>query len=124
MLETLAAPHAEVAAPAVRWHVATRIGFRVVFLYLTLYVLTAQMLGGLWIVQKIRPPNMGATGWMLRPIDWSAAHVFPVTQYSQALTGSGDKTIDWIHVFLLLVGSAAGALVWSVLDRRRPNYVS
>jgi hypothetical protein len=134
MLETLAAPDVAAAEapsvdpappPAPRWSALTRAAFRFSFLYVTLYVLTTQMLGGLWIVPRLQPPNMGATGWMLRPIEWTAAHVFHVTsQYSKVLTGSGDKTVDWIHAFLLLVLSAAAAIVWSLIDRRRPNYAS
>ena len=115
----------EPIAPApVRWRLATRLAFRISFLYFTLYVLTTQMIAGFWILPGIPPPNMGATGWMLRPIDWTAAHLFHVTQYTRTNTGSGDKTIDWIHAFLLLVLTAALTAVWSALDRRRPNYVS
>jgi hypothetical protein len=121
MLETVdVAP-----APAVRWSLSTRVAFRFCFLYFTLYVLTTQMLGGLWIVEKFTPPNMGATGWMQRPIAWTATHVFQVkSQYVTTLTGSGDKTIDWIHAFLLLVVSIAATAAWSIFDRRRPTYAS
>ena len=130
MLETLAPPLATVAVapdapPAVRWHAATRVAFRFTFLYFTLYVLTTQMIAGLWIIPKISPPNAGATGWMLRPIEWTAAHVFHAgQQYSRTNTGSGDKTVDWIHACLLLVISALVTAVWSALDRHRPNYAS
>ncbi len=111
--------------PPVRWNAATRVAFRFCFLYLGLYVLTTQMLGGIWIVPKPAPPNMGATGWMRGPIAWTAAHVFHVrSQYVTTLTGSGDKTIDWLHAFLLVVLAAAVTLVWSVADRRRPHYAS
>jgi hypothetical protein len=129
MLETLAPPEPAVAGveapPAERWHAATRAAFRFCFVYFTLYVLTTQMIGGLWVIPKVNPPDMGATGWMLRPIEWTAAHLFHATpQYSRVNTGSGDKTIDWIHAFLVLVFSAFATAVWSALDRRRPNYVT
>ena len=74
--ESLAPP----APPPVRWSSPTRVAFRFCFLYFTLYVLTTQMLGGLWIVPKISAPDMGATGWMQPAIDWTAAHVFHVSQ--------------------------------------------
>lgn len=133
MLETLPPPQIDAAetpptspapVPAVRWPAATRIAFRFCFLYFSLYVLTTQMLGGMWIqVPGPPPPNMGATGWMKGAIVWTANHVFRVQyQYVTNLTGSGDKTIDWIHAFLLLVLSAAVTMVWSIVDRRRPNY--
>jgi hypothetical protein len=117
-------PEPIVEAP-VRWSVATRVAFRFCFIYFTLYALTTQMLGGFWIIPKLQPPDMGATGWMLRPIDWTASHVFHVSsQYIRVNTGSGDKMIDWLHAFLLLVFSIAATAIWSGLDRRRPNYVS
>ena len=130
MLETQAPPQLETpplerVADAPRWRAATRIAFRFCFLYFGLYVLTTQMLGGLWIIPKIQPPDMGATGWMKRRIAWLASHLFHVTwQYSKTSTGSGDKTIDWIHAFCLVVFSAAATIVWSAIDRRRPNYSS
>jgi hypothetical protein len=109
--------------PAVRWNAATRIAFRFCVLYFGLYVLTTQMLGGLWPWTRV--PDMGATGWMKGAIVWSATHVSHVQrQYVTTLTGSGDKTIDWIHAFCLLVIAALGATVWSIVDRRRPNYVT
>lgn len=118
-------PAPEAPSQVVRWPVTTRIAFRFVFLYFTLYVLTTQMIGGLWIIPKIEPPNTGAEGWMLRPIQWTAAHVLHVTsQYVTVNTGSGDKVIDWIHAFLLLLFASAGTAIWSGLDRRRPSYVS
>lgn len=122
MLETLAPPE---PAAAIRWNLPTRIAFRFSFLYFGLYVLTTQMLGGLWIVPTLRPPDTGATGWMLRPIAWTADRVFHTRpDYVRQLTGSGDKTIDWVHVFLLLVFSIAATIVWSAVDRRRAHYAS
>lgn len=131
MLETLTPPQprdhdGEVRLAVVhRWNAATRVAFRFCFVYFGLYVLTTQMLGGLWIIPKIPFPNLGATGWMKGPITWLATHLFHVSwQYSTQSTGSGDKTIDWIHAFCLLVVSVAGAAIWSGLDRRRPNYTA
>src|SRR5436190_1190117 len=87
------------AEAPVRWSLATRLAFRFGFLYFGLYVLT------------------GATGWMLRPVRWTATYVFHVTsQYSLVNTGSGDKTIDWVHAFILLVFSIAATAIWSAVD--------
>jgi len=125
MFQTVETAVTPAAAPVARWSLGTRVAFRVCFLYFGLYVLTTQMLGGLWILPKLNPPDMGATGWMKRPIAWTATHVFHVHyQYVTTLTGSGDKTIDWLHAFLLLVLSAVAAALWSAVDRRRPNYVA
>ena len=125
MLESVGTAAGPATAPVAQWSAATRVAFRVCFLYFGLYVLTTQMLGGLWIVPKIAPPDMGATGWMKRPIVWAATHVFHVQhQYVTTLTGSGDKTVDWLHALLLLVFSTCAAAVWSAVDRHRPSYVA
>jgi hypothetical protein len=127
MLDTADAPVVAAAPlpPPAQWHAVTRVAFRFGFLYFGLYVLTTQMLGGLWIIPKFGPPDMGATGWMKGTIVWTATHLFHVhSQYVTNSTGSGDKTIDWIHAFLLLVFSAAATIVWSIVDRRRANYVT
>jgi hypothetical protein len=112
-------------SPAVRWRLATRVAFRFCFLYFGLYVLTTQMLGGLWLLPKPSPPDMGATGWMQGLVTWTAAHVFHVRyQYLMTETGSGDRTVDWIHAFVLLIACAAATTAWSILDRRRPQYAT
>jgi hypothetical protein len=45
-----------------------------------------------------------------------------VTQYHP--TGSGDTSLDYVLVFCFAVIAAFATLVWSVLDRRRPNYIT
>lgn len=115
-------PQPEAAQP-VRWRLRTRIAFRFCFLYFTLYVLTTQMLGGL--LAGVPLPNLGATGFLKDVLAWTANNVFKVSYpYVTTLTGSGDKTIDWMHAFCLLVVAVAGTTVWSIVDRRRANYTS
>jgi hypothetical protein len=96
------------AAPPVaeprRWSLGTRIAFRFTTLYFGLY-------------------NLGATGLMKGLATWSATSLFKVSHpFVTVNTGSGDKTIDWIESFWLLVFAAIGTAVWSALDRNRPNY--
>jgi hypothetical protein len=56
---------------------------------------------------------------------WTAAHVFLVKQpLVYTGSGSGDKAFDWVLAFCLLVCAALATVVWSVLDRRRVNYVA
>jgi len=118
------APRADIIEP-VRWNLGTKLAFRFTTLYFGLYVLTTQMLNGLWIVPKIGPPNLGATGLMSGLITAAANDVFHVGhEYVRVNTGSGDKTIDWLHAFCLLVIAVAGTAGWSALDRRRPNYAA
>jgi len=64
--------------------------------------------------------------WPMRQIVfWTAAHIFhahlPLVYTG---SGSGDKTFDWVLAFCLLVFSAVATCIWSVLDRKRENYVA
>jgi hypothetical protein len=112
-------------AQAPRWSLTTRIAFRFCFVYFGMFCLTTQILGGLFPLPKIDVPDP-ATLWPMRQIIfWTAAHIFRVAHplvYSGS--GSGDKTFDWVLAFCLFVIAVLATFVWSILDRRRENYVT
>jgi hypothetical protein len=123
--EALAAPaQPEPAPPAEvqpRWNLATRIAFRFSFLYFSLYVVTTQMLGGLLPFEWV--PNTRTAAFMQRIVSWVGVHVFRLgAPPSFQITGSGDKMVDYLQAFTLLVAAAVATVVWSVVDLRRPNY--
>ena len=104
-----------------RWSLARRIAFRFSFIYFTLYVVTTQMLGGLlpfgWV------PDLGDTGAMHRIYSWVGAHVLRLgAPIPFAPSGSGDKLVDWVQAFCILLFAAFAVAVWSIVDRRRPSY--
>jgi hypothetical protein len=109
-----------------RWTLATRIAFRFSLLYLGLYVLTTQMLGALIVIPgDWNMPELETLPPLRNLIAWTASHVFGVTQPLVITgSGSGDKTFDWVAAFCLLVISALATVAWSILDRRRENYVN
>jgi hypothetical protein len=114
----------ETAVPKEHWGLGLRIAFRFCFAYFTLFGLSNQILGGLFIIPKVNIPDL-ASLWPLRHITfWTARHIFHV-KYDLVYTGSGsgDKTFDWVLAFCLLIIAAAITCVWSILDRRRENYV-
>ena len=118
-------PQSESPAPVEHWGLALRIAFRFCVAYFTLFSLSNQILGGLLVIPKLNIPELSSL-WPLRHITfWTAAHVFRI-QHDLVYTGSGsgDKTFDWVLAFCLLVIAAAVTLIWSILDRRRPNYVA
>jgi hypothetical protein len=126
VLDSRSVPEPEAALRRIpeprRWSAATRIAFRFSFLYFGLYVLTTQMFNGMIVV-----PNWGFQPLEQLPpiknlLQWTATHVFHVTQPLVIFSGSGDKTIDWIAAFCLLVISTAGTLVWSIVNRRAIAY--
>lgn len=110
-------------ASVARWSLARLVGFRFCFVYLGLYCLSEQILGGLFPIPKVELPDLASLWPMRQIVFWTAAHVFHVTQpLVYQGSGSGDKTFDWVLAVCLLVMAAAATCVWSVLDRRRENY--
>ena len=123
--ESVAVQQSEARAPAEHWGLALRIAFRFCVAYFTLFSLSNQILGGLLIIPKLNIPELSSV-WPLRHITfWTAAHVFRI-KHDLVYTGSGsgDKTFDWVLAFCLLVIAAVITLVWSILDRHRPNYLT
>ncbi|MGO9255379.1 MAG: DoxX family protein [Bryobacteraceae bacterium] len=110
---------------AAHWSLSSLVGFRFCVIYFGLFCLTTQILGGLFPIPKVEIPDP-ATLWPTRQIVfWTAAHIFrvaPPLVYTGS--GSGDKTFDWVLAFCLLAIAALATGVWSVLDRRRENYVA
>jgi hypothetical protein len=113
----------EEPTPALRWSLATRIAFRFGFIYLGLYCLGTQVIRGLMPWSDLEAPDP-VTRWPVGPIvAWVAAHVFGITSPLVYFSGSGDKTFDWVFAFCLLLFAALVTALWSILDRRRGNYV-
>jgi hypothetical protein len=101
------------------WRPATRVAFRFFAVYSGLYVVMTQMLGGLIVLPKGSLPRVST---VMNPlVAWTGRHVFHVTT-NPALTGSGDKMYDWVQAFCLIMIAAAGALLWSILNRQRTRY--
>jgi hypothetical protein len=103
------------AAPA--WGPVKRILFRFAFVYLLLYNLPFP----LYYI-----PYVGeALGWYRAfwswLVPWTATNVFG-TVVTVRPNGSGDTTYNWVQVFCYLVLATAGALLWTLLDRRRTSY--
>ncbi len=106
-----------------RWSLARRVAFRFWLLYVGLYLLATQVLATI-LLPGIDVPDPGTLGPARAVVDWTARHVFGVSSELVVTgSGSGDKTFDWIQAFCALVLAGVGAVLWSALDRRRPNYV-
>ncbi len=97
--------------------------FRFSFIYFGLYILTTQMFwGGLapladWKELATLPPLRQAISWVARYL------LGVTTPLVIEGSGSGDKVFDWALVCLLIAIATLGTGIWSVLDRRRPNYL-
>src|SRR5579863_10719535 len=118
-------PHELGESQVRRWSLTCRVALRFCFVYFGLYCVATQILPGIFPVPNVDVPDV-ATLWPMRPIVlWTAAHILRVTHplvYED--TGSGDRTFDWVLLFCLLVVATAATGIWSVLDRKRENYVT
>lgn len=127
-LDTTAQPaevlEQETVVPKEHWSLALRIAFRFCVAYFTLFALSNQILAGLFVIPKVNIPELSAH-WPLRQITfWTAAHIFRIKRdLVYTGSGSGDKTFDWVLAFCLIVIAVLITCVWSILDRRRANYV-
>ena len=108
------------------WGVLHRTFFRFCLVYFGLYCLGTQILGGLaGSIPHLEIPGLSVV-WPLRQIVfWAGAHVFQVkSPLVYTGSGSGDKTFDWVFSFCLLLFAALAAVIWSLWDHRRNNYVA
>ena len=56
---------------------------------------------------------------------WFAAHILHFGRpISTKFTGSGDGLFGWMQVVFILVVALLATVIWSVLDRKRENYVT
>jgi hypothetical protein len=118
-----------------RWSLLSRILFRFAFVYLVFYcwpyagrsnlfdAIPNFGVGSMNDDDALHLTKLAEAPWRaLCP--WVAVHIFQqhgsVTQYH--VTGSGDTTLDYVLVFCFATIAAFVTLIWSVLDRRRPNY--
>src|SRR5262245_30407361 len=101
------------------WNLGTRIAFRFAFAYFVLYNFPFPL--------YLIPFTASIWGWYEemyhRVVIWVASHIlhlsYPITVFSN---GSGDTTYDWVLALCFLTVAVAATLIWSVLDRKRPNY--
>lgn len=112
---------------SVTWRLGTRLVFRFVFSYLILYSLYTydSLLGFLRFMVTGRFFDGLLDPLLHRIVPWVARHLLhlpkDITIFSNG-SGSGDTTYDWVLVLCELLLALAAALVWTALDRRRPNY--
>lgn len=108
-----------------RWSPLRRMVFR--YSFVTLGVGMA----GVWVLHMLlrsvgvsQQTVVGVAKWTaLHPLtDWLGEHVFGV-HVDWSYTGSGDTAANWVSIFTLLFVAVPITAVWSVLDRRRPDYV-
>ena len=103
----------------VGWATSTCVAFRLVFAYFVLYGFPFP-LG--WIHYTSYP----AEKWeQLKgvAIPWVGKHILHLSPDITVFpNGSGDKTYNYVEVLCYLAVALLVTVIWSLLDRRRPNY--
>lgn len=119
---TMVDPGAAVTArPA--WSAPARVAFRFLFLYFTMYCLADQIITGVLIIPEVDVPNLDTVRPFRDIVFWLGAHVFGMKMpLVFSGSGSGDKHFDWVVLFTILMIAILGALLWTVLDRKRQDY--
>jgi hypothetical protein len=88
-----------------------------------LYVVTTQMISSMVILPGARIPSLSVLAFVRDAFLWVGANVLRIgTPINIAGSGSGDKLLDWVQAFSLVLVSVGAAVIWSLLDRRRANY--
>ncbi|MFJ1561533.1 DoxX family protein [Streptomyces mirabilis] len=116
------------ALTAPKWNTAKLIAFRFSLAYIALFFLTEM---------RIMYPLLGVFGndlpqsalsrqyHVARPfVNWVADHVLHVDATLIEPVQSGDQAFFWVLAFTWFLGAVLVTLVWSLLDRRRENYVA
>lgn len=101
------------------WNIGQLIFFRFFTLLFALFIL---------LNPNVVAPFMYPLLWLINaPVNWLsnmvAQLVFHINHpLSDKMTGSGDRLIDFIHLFITFALSVAGTIVWSAADYRRRSY--
>jgi uncharacterized membrane protein YphA (DoxX/SURF4 family) len=95
---------AETAIPS-GWSLPTRLVYRFAASYFAIFFVPTFL---------FRPLDLVFAGWL----GISPALMNPPP------SGSGDKTVDWVHALTVLTLAVVVMVVWSVLDRKRRQYTT
>ncbi len=119
MLDLVRAAAAPAAAPmpTPTWSLGRRLGFRFTFAFFVLWIEPFPLDALPYTDVLGRPSELAwnaVTRWCGRLFLHRTLDVGP--------NGSGDTTVGWLQLAILLGASLAATLVWSLLDRRRARY--
>ena len=104
------------------WSLTQKVLFRFFCIYFVLYIAP-----WIWVAYITWIPGTGTLiGYYYQFIDWSvhSANQYLFHGYKElvAPNGSGDTSYNWTQLWLYLVVAFVVCFVWSLADRKRPNY--
>lgn len=103
----------------VNWGLLKKISFRYMFVYLILYSFPFP----LKYIPYLQYFSEKYEQCWKTLVPWIGKHILHVSYEINVLfNGSGDTTYHYIQLLCFLILSMAITLVWSAIDRKRPNY--
>lgn len=109
----------QMTEPPAQWGQAKLIGFRFAFAYFVFYSFPFPIT---WIpyTDYVIDKYSQFFDWL---VPWTAKHILHIPYpVKEVFTGSGDTTFNYVFNLLQLVVAIVAVVVWSLLDRKRPNY--
>ncbi|HUR20680.1 MAG TPA: hypothetical protein VMZ90_07720 [Vicinamibacterales bacterium] len=104
-----------------QWPAAARVGYRFLFAYLVLFSFPGPFAYLPFAVT--RAPSSWIYNATLALSRWTQIHLFGIpSPPPHSFTGSADTLYRYATYLDYLLIAAAAAVVWTLLDRRRPNY--
>ncbi|HYU35388.1 MAG TPA: hypothetical protein VEW48_24815, partial [Thermoanaerobaculia bacterium] len=100
------------------WSPGKRVLFRFAFSYLVLYNLPFPLKAIPWAGEIITKPYQDLWNGL---VPWAGKHLLGL-DVTVRHNGSGDKTFDYVQVLCFLILAVVATVVWTVLDRKRPEH--
>jgi hypothetical protein len=109
---------ADVLATTTRWSLTRRLSFRFVVLYVAIHLFPFP----LYYLPGLDRLAAWLGGWRGRFVHTIGMRVFQLPSELPSVGGCGDRADHFVAVPVEAAFALAGALLWSVLDRRRPSH--
>ena len=94
-----------------QWPTYKKTIFRFLSIYIFLFIMSNQfILSGVFnlVWQELIP--------------WFGETIMGLPEIDMKPTGSGDKMYNWVSILVYAIFALLGTIIWSLLDRKRPNY--
>ncbi|OEK06441.1 hypothetical protein [Roseivirga misakiensis] len=103
------------------WSIFRKIGFRFIYLFFALIILPFPFTTPLYLLDSYWLGQAFADFWSWTT-QFVGSNILGIEGFSNPVTGSGDKTYDWVQKLSVLGISVIGTIIWSAVDKRRKNY--
>lgn len=103
------------------WSPLRKVGFRFIFIFFLLFILPFPFNVPFNVFNEFWLDTQFGDLWT-----WATELVgnklLGLEEFSGAITGSGDKTFNWVQYGLFMGLAAIGTIIWTLVDKGRKNY--